>query len=164
MTKPDIHLTSKQRRLLQFYWWFYRQLDLGERQPDTQSQRHFVQVCRGVLPARTEHERAYLRGRDLLKYARLSEDEILQQGFQLHPEQLKHVEDGESAPSTQQDDMKGASSSPAKPWAGKDPKSPPLKSPPPYRRPETGQEWYDDESFNKGIHPEHRRRRRRRRR
>ena len=52
-------LTSDQVALIGRYFKFYRQLDLGERTPETEAQRHFVEVCRGRKPAVTPHEFAY---------------------------------------------------------------------------------------------------------
>lgn len=53
-------LTSDQLALIERYYTFYRQLDLGERTPKTELQRQFVEVCRGRKPAVTPHEIAYM--------------------------------------------------------------------------------------------------------
>ena len=53
-------LTSDQVALIGRHFKFYRQLDLGERTPETEAQRHFVEVCRGRKSAVTPHEFAYM--------------------------------------------------------------------------------------------------------
>ena len=39
---------------------FYQSLDDGSRTPNTEAQEHFVRVCRGDLPSKTDHELAYM--------------------------------------------------------------------------------------------------------
>ena len=54
--------TNSQRaqELLEKYLPFYLALDSGKRQPSSEAQQRFVDVCRGEQKAVTEHEKTYL--------------------------------------------------------------------------------------------------------
>ena len=54
-------LTADELRLIGRHLTFYRALDLGLRTPETESQRNFVEVCRGQRPAATVHEIVYMK-------------------------------------------------------------------------------------------------------
>lgn len=54
-------LNAWDRSLLDRHLDFYRALHLGERRPETAAQAHFIKVCLGDVPARTQHEIAYVR-------------------------------------------------------------------------------------------------------
>ena len=56
MTKKEKSLTQKHRK-------FYEALENGSRKPDSEAQLHFIKVCKGKTPAKTEHEFAYLKYR-----------------------------------------------------------------------------------------------------
>ncbi len=60
-----LELTDWDRRLLDRYLQFYRDLDNRDRTPSTPAQRHFVRVCRGELRPLTQHEVAYFRLKEL---------------------------------------------------------------------------------------------------
>ncbi|MEO6260079.1 MAG: DUF413 domain-containing protein, partial [Thermoanaerobaculia bacterium] len=58
-------LTDQETRLLAEHLEFYRGLVDGTRQPSTPAQEHFVEVARGLVPAESEHERAFLKWRSM---------------------------------------------------------------------------------------------------
>ena len=63
MSDPDssFALGPEEEKLLTKNMEFYRALETGLRQPTTEAQRHFVRVIRGLAPAETEDERAYVK-------------------------------------------------------------------------------------------------------
>lgn len=54
-------ITWAEAQLLKAHGTFYRQLDTGERRPETPAQKRFVDVCRGDAAARTMDEIAYVK-------------------------------------------------------------------------------------------------------
>jgi uncharacterized protein YifE (UPF0438 family) len=58
-------LTPEVAVLIEQYLDFYRALDSGRRHPSTETQRHFVAVCRCAAKAQSAHEIAYLKYRML---------------------------------------------------------------------------------------------------
>jgi len=58
-------LTESETRLLDEHLQFYLGLADGTRKPSTPAQEHFVEVARGLLPAESEHERAFLKWRGM---------------------------------------------------------------------------------------------------
>ncbi len=58
-------LTDRETRLLAEHLEFYRGLVDGTRKPSTSAQEHFVAVARGLVPAESEHERAFLKWRSM---------------------------------------------------------------------------------------------------
>lgn len=56
-------LTPEESDLISRYLDFYRLLDIGERPPKTEGQRHFVAVCQCKTKAATIHEVAYIKYR-----------------------------------------------------------------------------------------------------
>ena len=79
MATPFDRIPQEQSELLTKYWQFYRELDFGRRMPASEAQRHFVEVCRGRAVPKTEHETAYLAGRRIVQYCKLSESETRRQ-------------------------------------------------------------------------------------
>ena len=62
--KADINIlpanfTKKESDLLNKYFTFYKSLDSGKREPDTEAQIQFVKVCHGEKEPTTIHEIAY---------------------------------------------------------------------------------------------------------
>ena len=53
----------KEKELLEKYGHFYRDLESGKRPPETEDQKHFVLVCKGLAKARTVHEVVYLKSK-----------------------------------------------------------------------------------------------------
>ena len=56
-------LTQREQDLLQQYQRFYLDLVEGQRLPETDAQRRFLEVAAGRLPPMTEHERLWVRWR-----------------------------------------------------------------------------------------------------
>jgi hypothetical protein len=54
-------LTPEEQQLLDKYMSFYRDLETGRRQPETEEQKHFVRVILGQAAAETPHEIAYAK-------------------------------------------------------------------------------------------------------
>jgi uncharacterized protein YifE (UPF0438 family) len=54
-------LTDGERRLINAHGNFYASLVAGERVPTTEKQKHFIAVCRGLIPPSSDHEFAYLK-------------------------------------------------------------------------------------------------------
>ena len=59
--QEDEELMPHERALLEKWGEFYRSLADGSRQAQTDEQLHFALACRGLVPAETEHEVAYLK-------------------------------------------------------------------------------------------------------
>jgi uncharacterized protein YifE (UPF0438 family) len=71
---PDpVQLTPEQQQLLDKHLPFYRDLETGRRRPTTPAQEHFVSFTRGLVPADTEHERAYAQHMRLRAQSRHAE-------------------------------------------------------------------------------------------
>ncbi|HET6880609.1 MAG TPA: DUF413 domain-containing protein [Pirellulales bacterium] len=68
--------TPEEAELVSRHLDFYRSLDLGERLPKTEGQRHFVAVCRCETKAGTIHEIAYVKYR-MQQRKRRAEQEAL---------------------------------------------------------------------------------------
>jgi uncharacterized protein YifE (UPF0438 family) len=51
--------TKRQATYLESFGHAYKQLDMGEREPESQEERDFVDFCRGLKPAETEHEKVW---------------------------------------------------------------------------------------------------------
>lgn len=64
--KPEF--TSRQKHLIEKHIKFYISLDSGNRIPETPAQKRFVDVCRGKVKAKTEHEIAYTKYRKTRKH------------------------------------------------------------------------------------------------
>jgi len=54
-------LTAEEQQLLDKYIPFYRDLETGRREPETEEQKHFVRVTLGQAVAETPHEMAYAK-------------------------------------------------------------------------------------------------------
>src|SRR5947207_720717 len=68
-------LTPEEQQLLDKYIPFYRDLETGRRQPETEEQKHFVRVTLGQAVAETPHEMAYAKymGMQHLRRHRMTE-------------------------------------------------------------------------------------------
>ena len=53
--------SEEERKLLDKNIKFYKSLDSGNRTPETEEQKHFVEVCKGRKKPRSIHERAYIK-------------------------------------------------------------------------------------------------------
>jgi uncharacterized protein YifE (UPF0438 family) len=60
-------LTRREQDLLHRYRRFYLDLVEGWRLPETDAQRHFLEVAAGRLPPETEHERLWVRWRRMIR-------------------------------------------------------------------------------------------------
>jgi uncharacterized protein YifE (UPF0438 family) len=60
-------LTQREQDLLHRYRRFYLDLVDGRRLPETNAQRHFLEVAAGRLPPMTEHERLWVRWRQEIR-------------------------------------------------------------------------------------------------
>lgn len=60
-------LTPEERALIDKHKQFYLDLAEGRRKPKTAAQLHFVAVCKGRLAPKTDHERAFLRWKELIR-------------------------------------------------------------------------------------------------
>jgi uncharacterized protein YifE (UPF0438 family) len=56
-----MEITPNENTLLEKHLTFYESLDNELREPKTDLQKHFVQVCRGLTKALTDHEIAYMK-------------------------------------------------------------------------------------------------------
>jgi uncharacterized protein YifE (UPF0438 family) len=63
-----LRYTAEEKELLAKHLQFYVALDSGQKVPDTEKQRHFVQFCRGKDKAITPHEFAYLKYKRIQSY------------------------------------------------------------------------------------------------
>lgn len=54
-------LTPEEVGLLDEWLPFYLSLAEGSHEPTTTAQEHFVRVTRGLVPAETDHERAFMK-------------------------------------------------------------------------------------------------------
>ncbi|MEX2142445.1 MAG: DUF413 domain-containing protein [Pirellulales bacterium] len=63
----SLQLTPEEAALIDRYFGFYRALDIGQRLPESEAQRHFVEVCRCQAKATSLHEIAYFKFRMLAK-------------------------------------------------------------------------------------------------
>jgi len=61
LSSPQHKYTSKELELLHKYEDFYYSLETGNRIPETNKQKHFVKVCRGLAKPQTIHEKAYIK-------------------------------------------------------------------------------------------------------
>lgn len=59
------NFTANEIELLLNHREFYESLEFGTRQPESENQRHFIQVVEGNCPAESEHEKAYLKFREV---------------------------------------------------------------------------------------------------
>jgi hypothetical protein len=85
MGTTNVTVGDDDRRLLIAHYHFYRDMDTGRRSPMTPPQQHFVAVCRGSVPPETEHERAYMRFKQLIALASVDEAAVVAAGFVLPP-------------------------------------------------------------------------------
>lgn len=61
LVPSDEPMTSEEIGLVKEHIGFYESLELGIREPETDAQRHFLDVIRGRAIPRTKHERAFLK-------------------------------------------------------------------------------------------------------
>jgi uncharacterized protein YifE (UPF0438 family) len=70
-----VKLNRKEWDLIERHLRFYAELEAGIRAPSTPAQEHFVEVCKGKKPPRTEHELAFRKWKFLEAEKRFFEAE-----------------------------------------------------------------------------------------
>lgn len=59
--RPSQKYSKEELLLIRKHIRFYKALDSGDRIPDTEAQKHFVEVCRRRKTPETAHEKAYIK-------------------------------------------------------------------------------------------------------
>lgn len=75
MADPVVNLTFDEQQLLDKHLSFYEDLETGQRNPETEAQEHFVEVCQGRAKASNDHELAYVKYMRLRAKSRREQEE-----------------------------------------------------------------------------------------